>query len=181
MALRAWTADYRTVNTAYSGLTWNFGGIILPVSRLATFLAAMGVILGLYYLLYRTEIGRAVRATSQDREMARLTGVRIFKIYTFTFALAAAITGLAGSLISSTFVIYPQMGLPFTITAFCVVVLGGMGYIPGTLLGGLILGVVESMAITYLTAGISLALTFFLLLLMLILRPGGVLGKGITE
>jgi len=181
MALRAWTADYRTVNTAYSGLTWNFGGIILPVSRLATFLAAMGVILGLYYLLYRTEIGRAVRATSQDREMARLTGVRIFKIYTFTFALAAAITGLAGSLISSTFVIYPQMGLPFTITAFCVVVLGGMGYIPGTLLGGLVLGVVESLAITYLTAGISLALTFFLLLLMLILRPGGILGKGITE
>ncbi len=181
MALRAWTADYRTVNTAYSGLTWNLGGIILPVSRLATFLAAMGVILGLYYLLYRTEIGRAVRATSQDREMARLTGVRIFKIYTFTFALAAAITGLAGSLISGTFVIYPQMGLPFTITAFCVVVLGGMGYIPGTLLGGLILGVVESLAITYLTAGISLALTFFLLLLMLILRPGGILGKGVTE
>ncbi len=113
--------------------------------------------------------------------MARLTGVRIFKIYTFTFALAAAITGLAGSLISGTFVIYPQMGLPFTITACCVVVLGGMGYIPGTLLGGLILGVVESLAITYLTAGISLALTFFLLLLMLILRPGGILGKGVTE
>ncbi len=181
MALRAWTADYRTVNTAYSGMTWNLGGIILPVSRLATFLAAMAVILGLYYLLYRTETGRAIRATSQDREMARLTGVRIFKIYTFTFALATAITGLAGSLISSTLVIYPQMGLPFTITAFCVVVLGGMGYIPGTLLGGLVLGVVESMTITYLTAGISLALTFFLLLLVLILRPGGILGKGITE
>jgi branched-chain amino acid transport system permease protein len=181
MALRAWTADYRTVNTAYSGLTWNLGGIILPVSRLTTFLAAMGIILGLYYLLYRTEIGRAIRATSQDREMARLSGVKIFKVYTFTFALAAAITGLAGSLVSTTFVIYPQMGLPFTIIAFCVVVLGGMGYVPGTLLGGLILGVVESMAITYLTAGISLALTFFLLLLMLILRPGGILGKGITE
>jgi branched-chain amino acid transport system permease protein len=73
------------------------------------------------------------------------------------------------------------MGLPFTITAFCVVVLGGMGYVPGTLLGGLVLGVVESLAITYLTAGISLALTFFLLLLMLVLRPGGILGKGITE
>ncbi len=181
MALRAWTADYRTVNTAYSGLTWNWGGIILPVSRLTTFGVAMGVILGLYYLLYCTEIGRAVRATAQDREMARLTGVRIFKIYTFTFALATSITGLAGSLISNTFVIYPQMGLPFTITAFCVVVLGGMGYVPGTLLGGFVLGVVESLTTTYLTAGISLVLTFFLLLLMLILRPGGILGKGIIE
>jgi branched-chain amino acid transport system permease protein len=73
------------------------------------------------------------------------------------------------------------MGLPFTITAFCVVVLGGMGYIPGTLLGGVVLGIVESMATTYLTAGISLTLTFFLLLLMLILRPGGILGKGTIE
>ena len=181
MALRAWTADYRSVNPSYSGLTWNWSGIVLPVSRLATFFVAMGVILGLYYLLYRTEIGRAIRATAQDREMARLTGVRIFKIYTFTFALAASITGLAGSLISNTFVIYPQMGLPFTITAFCVVVLGGMGYIPGTLLGGVVLGIVESMATTYLTAGISLTLTFFLLLLMLILRPGGILGKGAIE
>jgi len=181
LALRAWTADYRTVNTAYSGLTWGWGGIVLPVSRLVTFLAAMAVILGLYYLLYRTEIGRAVRATAQDRDMARLTGVRVFRVYSFTFALAAAVTGAAGSLISNTWVIYPQMGLPFTIIAFCVVVLGGMGYLPGTLIGGLILGVVESMATTYLTAGISLALSFFLLLLMLTLRPGGVLGKGIVE
>jgi branched-chain amino acid transport system permease protein len=67
LALRAWTADYRTVNTAYSGLTWNWGGIVLPVSRVATFFAAMLVILGLYSLLYRTEIGRGVRATAQDR------------------------------------------------------------------------------------------------------------------
>jgi branched-chain amino acid transport system permease protein len=181
LALRAWTADYRTVNTAYSGLTWNWAGIVLPVSRVATFFAALLVILGLYHLLYRTEIGRAVRATAQDREMARLNGVPIFKIYTFTFALAAGITGLAGSLVSNTFVIFPQMGLPFTVTAFCVVVLGGMGYVPGTLAGGIILGIIESMATTYLTAGISLALTFFLLLFMLILRPGGILGKGILE
>jgi branched-chain amino acid transport system permease protein len=139
------------------------------------------VILGLSYLLYRTEIGRAIRATAQDREMARLLGVRIFRIYTLTFALAAGITGLAGSLVSSTFVIYPQMGLPFTITAFCVVVLGGMGYIPGTLWGGMILGILESLTTTYLTAGISVALTFFLLLVMLIIRPRGILGRGIAE
>lgn len=181
LALRAWTADYRTVQTSYSGLTIIFAGLVLPYSRLATFALAMIVIGGLYLLLYRTETGRAIRATAQDREMAQLMGIKIFKIYTLTFALAAAITGVAGSLISSTFVIHPQMGLPFTITAFCVVVLGGMGYVPGTLWGGIILGVVESLATTYLTAGISLSLTFFLLLLMLIFRPGGILGKGIVE
>jgi branched-chain amino acid transport system permease protein len=181
MALRAWTADYRTVHTSYSGLTLNFLGLVLPVSRVATFIMAMGVILGLYFLIYRTEMGRAIRATAQDRDMARLMGVRIFRVYAFTFALATAVTGLAGSLISNTFVVHPQMGLPFTITAFCVVVLGGMGYVPGTLWGGMILGIVESVAITYLSAGISLALTFFLLLFMLILRPGGIFGKGIVE
>jgi len=181
LALRAWTADYRTVTPSYSGLNLNLFGLVLPYSRLATFALAMALILGLYLFLYRTESGRAIQATAQDREMARLMGVNIFKVYTLTFALAAAITGLAGSLISNTFVIYPQMGLPFTITAFCVVVLGGMGYIPGTLWGGLILGMVESLATTYLTAGISLALTFFLLLVMLIFRPAGIAGKGIME
>lgn len=180
-ALRLWTADYRTVKTATTGLNLNLGGVVFPYSRMATFGLAMALIVGLHLLLYRTEIGRAVRATAQDREMARLVGVRIFRVYTFTFALAAGITGLAGSLISQTFIIYPQMGLPFTITAFCVVVLGGMGYIPGTLWGGLILGVVESLTTTYLTAGMSLAMTFFLLLIMLVLRPRGIFGKGMME
>jgi branched-chain amino acid transport system permease protein len=180
-ALRVWTADYRSMKTTYTGLNLNLGGVVFPVSRMATFLLALVLIAGLHLLLYRTEIGRAVRATAQDREMARLVGVKIYRIYTFTFALAAAITGLAGSLISNTFIIYPQMGLPFTITAFCVVVLGGMGYVPGTLWGGLILGVMESLTTTYLTAGLSLALTFFLLLIMLILRPQGIFGKGMVE
>jgi len=181
LALRIWTADYRALKTSYTGLTLNLGGLVFPYSRLATFALAMIMILGLYVLLYRMETGRAIRAVAQDREMARLMGVNILRIYALTFALAAGITGLAGGLISHTYVIYPQMGLQFTITAFCVVVLGGMGYIPGTLWGGIILGVLESLTTTYLTAGLSMALTFFLLLMMLILRPRGIFGKGVVE
>jgi branched-chain amino acid transport system permease protein len=181
LALRTWTADYRTLNTGYTGLNFEVCGLIFPYSRLATFLLAILLILGLYLFLNRTEIGRAIRATAQDGEMARLMGVRIFRIYAITFAVSVAITGLAGSLIAQTFVIYPQMGLPFTVTAFCVVVLGGLGYVPGTLFGGLILGICESLTTTYLTAGLSMALTFFLLLIMLLVRPGGVFGKGIFE
>jgi len=180
-ALRAWTADYRTVNPDYAGKTMELLGLVLPYTRLFTFGVAMVLICGLYLLLYRTEIGRAIRATAQDREMARLLGVRIFRVYIFTFGLAAAITGLAGSLISTTLVIHPQMGLPYTIVAFFAVVLGGMGYVPGTLWGGLILGLLESLTTSYLPAGTSLTLTFFLLLLMLILRPRGILGKGMVE
>jgi branched-chain amino acid transport system permease protein len=181
LALRAWTADYRTLNPAYAGLNFSLFGLILPYSRLATFALALVLISGLYLFLYRTEMGRAIRATSQDREMARLLGIRVFKIFAMTFAVSAAITGVAGSLVAQTFVVYPQMGLPFTVTAFCVVVLGGLGYVPGTLFGGLILGVFESLATTYLTAGLSLVLTFLLLLIMLIFRPGGVFGRGALE
>lgn len=181
LALRAWTADYRTLNPAYAGLNFNLGGLIVPYSRLAAFALALVLILGLYLFLYRTEMGRAIRATAQDGEMARLLGIRIFKIYAVTFGVSAAITGVAGSLVAQTFVVYPQMGLPFTVTAFCVVVLGGLGYVPGTLFGGLVLGLFESLATTYLTAGLSMALTFFLLLLMLLFRPKGLFGKGALE
>jgi branched-chain amino acid transport system permease protein len=126
-------------------------------------------------------VGRAIQATAQDKEVARLMGVNINRIYAITFGVGAAITGMAGSLISTYFIVFPQMGLPYTIIAFCVVVLGGMGYIPGALWGGLILGVVQSLTATYLNAGLSGAFTFILLFIMLIVRPAGIVGKGIVE
>ena len=181
IALRFWTADYRSVTTTYSGATADLFGLVIPWLRLITFGFALLIIVGLYVLLYKTDIGRAIRATGQDREMARLTGINVNKIYTMTFAVGAAITGMAGSLISNYFVIYPQMGLSYTIIAFCVVVLGGMGYVPGALWGGLILGVIESLTATYLTAGLSIAVTFFILFLMLILKPAGILNRGTVE
>jgi branched-chain amino acid transport system permease protein len=180
-ALWAWTADFRTVTTSYSGSNASLGGIIVPYARLATFGLALIVVAGLYLLLYRSEVGRAIRATGQDKEMARLMGVPVHRIYAITFGIGAAITGMAGSLMSTYFVIYPQMGLPYTIIAFCVVVLGGMGYIPGALWGGLILGVVQSLTATYLNAGLSGAFTFILLFIMLVIRPAGIVGKGIVE
>ena len=180
-ALWIWTVDFRTVTTSYSGMNANMGGVIIPYARLATFVLALIVVAGLYFLLYRTEIGRAIQATAQDKEIARLMGVNIRQIFAITFGIGAAITGIAGSLISTYFIIFPQMGLSYTIVAFCVVVLGGMGYIPGALYGGLILGVMQSLTATYLNAGLSGALTFILLFIMLVLRPAGILGRGIVE
>ena len=180
-ALWAWTADFRTVTTGYSGMNANFYGMIIPYARLATFGIALLVVMGLYLFLYKSETGRAIRATAQDKEIARLKGVNIHHIYAVTFGIGAAITGMAGSLISTYFIIFPQMGLPYTILAFCIVVLGGMGYIPGALWGGLILGVIQSLTATYLNAGLSGALTFILLFVMLIVRPAGIAGKGIIQ
>ena len=111
-ALWVWTADFRPVTTGYSGFNANIGGIILPYARLATFALALIVFTGLYLLLHKSEMGRAIQATAQDKEMARLMGVNIRQIYAVTFGLGAAITGMAGSLISTYFIIFPRWDFP---------------------------------------------------------------------
>jgi branched-chain amino acid transport system permease protein len=180
IALKLWTHDFRSITTSYSGANAALLGLIIPYSRLVTFFLALLIISGLWFFLSRTETGRAIRATSLDKEVARLMGVNIREIYAITFGVGAAITGLAGASISSFEIISPEMGLQYTIIAFCVVVLGGMGYMPGALWGGMILGVAQSLAVTYLSAGISVAVTFLLLFVMLIVRPTGIVGKGLV-
>jgi branched-chain amino acid transport system permease protein len=180
-ALLLWSADFRTVTTSYSGEGFSVGPITVPLARLVTFIIAIVTTFALYRFLEKNRHGKAIRAASQDKEMARLVGIDIRKVYALTFALGAGITGMAGGLLSTYFVIYPQMGLPYTIIAFCVVVLGGMGYIPGALIGGLLLGVIQSLTATYLTSGLSTAITFILLFCILILRPQGVMGRGAVE
>jgi len=181
LALLAWSADFRTVTTSYSGKGFSIGPITVPLARLATFTIAVVTTFAIYWFLEKNRHGKAIRAASQDKEMARLVGIDIRKVYALTFALGAGITGMAGGLISTYFVIYPQMGLPYTIIAFCVVVLGGMGYIPGALIGGLLLGIIQSLAATYLTSGLSVAITFILLFVILILKPQGIMGRGAVE
>lgn len=177
-ALKLWTHDFRSITTSYSGANAAFWGINVPYARLITFAIALCVICGLWLFLSRTETGRAIRATSMDKEVARLMGVNIREIYAITFGLGAAVTGLAGASLSPFVIIFPEMGLGYTIIAFCVVVLGGMGYMPGALWGGLILGLLQSLAATYLSAGISIAATFLILFFMLVFRPAGIVGKG---
>ena len=177
-AVKFWTHDFRTITTSYSGANFNLFGITIPLTRFTTFILAFLIIGFLFYLLEKTDIGRAIKATSQNKKVAQLLGVDVKKIYALTFAIGAAITGIAGASISPFVVLFPEMGLNYTIIAFCVVVLGGMGYIPGALIGGIILGVIQALTVTYLNAGISVAITFILLYIMLIFKPTGILGKG---
>ena len=144
-----------------------------PYSTARNIFIAIAITFVVYGFLQKARYGKAIRAASQDKEMARLVGIDIKAVFALTFAVGAAITGLAGGLLSTYFVIYPQMGLPYTIIAFCVVVLGGMGYIPGALVGGLLLGVIQSLTATYLNSGLSVAVTFILLFIVLILKPRG--------
>ncbi|MFQ5912322.1 MAG: branched-chain amino acid ABC transporter permease [Nitrospinota bacterium] len=180
-ALVAWTADFRMVTTSYSGNNFSVGSVVVPIARLITFFLSLAVVGVLSLFLAKTELGRAIRATAQDAQVARLMGIDIRRVYAITFGIGAALTGLAGSLITSFFAIYPYMGGTYTLYAFVVVVLGGMGYIPGALWGGLALGIIQSISGAYMSAGMSFVITFVLLYLMLVLRPAGLVGRGIVE
>lgn len=180
VAIKLWTHDFRSITTSYSGANWAIMGLNIPYARMVTFFLALIVIAGLWFFMNRTETGRAIRATSMDKDVARLMGVNVREIYAITFGIGAAVTGLAGASISPFVIIFPEMGLEYTIVAFCVVVLGGMGYLPGALWGGFILGVLQSLSATYVSAGVSVAITFVILFFMLVFRPTGIVGKGMV-
>ena len=181
LALTAWKADYRIVNPPYSGANFAIGDLTISYIRLVTFIFSIIAVAGLFMFLQKTETGRAIRATAQNKEGARLLGVNPFRIYAITFALGAGITGVAGSLLSLNFTIFPTMGAEYLLFSFLVVVVGGMGYIPGALVGGLLVGILQSVATNYLGAGMTAVILFFVLYMTLILRPTGIFGKGLSE
>ena len=111
-------------------------------------------------ILGKKDLGRAIRATTQNRERAALLGININQIYATTYAIGAGLAGIAGSLLSMSFVIFPAMGGEYLLLSFSIVVLGGMGYIPGALFGGLLLGVLTSLFTRYFSAGLMYVLIF---------------------
>lgn len=181
LALRLWTGDYRTITTSYTGSRVVVAGLTLSNMRLLGFVLAMLATAGLFLFLTKTKIGKAIRATAQHPDAARLMGIRIHQIYAVTFGVGAALTGLAGVLIGLIFTIQPAMGGFYTLISFCVVVLGGMGYVPGAMVGGLALGVIQTTSTTFLGGHWSEFAVFGTLLLILLFRPAGILGKGIVE
>ncbi len=177
LALAAWTADFRSVTTSYSGWSVAVGPIALPVVRIVSLLIALLTAAALQLVMTRTRLGGAIRATASDQEAARLMGIPIAHVYALTFAIAAATAGIAGSLISLSFPIYPAMGAGYTLIAFVTCVLGGLGSVPGALLGGLILGLLQTYAASWLGPNFDNIIAFSVLILVLLVRPAGLLGR----
>ncbi len=177
VALLVWSADLRSVTTPYSGQGLVLGGIIIPYSRAGTLAAALLATAALFAFMGRTRTGNAIRATRMDIEAAEGVGVRIDRIYALTFAIGAALAGLAGGLISATLPISPVMGLSYTGKAFVVTALGGLGNMTGALVGGIVLGLVETMGATFLGPGYQDAIGYAMLVVILVLRPSGLVGK----
>ena len=175
--LLLFTADLRSVTTAYAGLGWEMSSIKIPYTRVGVFVFALALTFILSIVMNRTKLGNAIKATSFDRDAARLTGVNVEKVFAITFGIGACMAGMAGSLISMMYSFSPVLGDIFTMKSFVVVVLGGLGSIPGAIVGGLILGIAENFTSVLLAPGYKNAISFILLVAILVCRPRGILGK----
>jgi branched-chain amino acid transport system permease protein len=176
LALKIFGGDFRSVRTTYSGAGFEVGSVRMTYIGLATFGVSLLLAALLHLFMTRTKTGNAIRAIGMDIEAAQLCGVKIGQTYAITYAIAAALAGAAGVLLSMSFSITPDMGGPFNLRSFVVVVLGGLGTVPGALVGGLIFGMVDSFA-GVLVPGLKDAVAFAMLVLVLIVRPQGILGK----
>jgi branched-chain amino acid transport system permease protein len=174
--LHLFTADFRVVETPYSHAVWRVAGMAISVAYLFSFMMALLVTLTLYLFFMRTDLGLAIRATMQNRTAAGLIGVDVSRVSLISFGLGAALAGVAGALLTPIFYLYPQVGGLFTIKAFVVVVLGGMGSIVGAIYGGLALGIVESLGAVYVSTGMKDAIGFIAFVLILVFRPAGLAG-----
>lgn len=177
-AMLLFTADYRILSTSYSSSSVGVGGDVrLSTPLLYCFLITAVITAALYWFLVKTDTGHAIRATAQDRDAAQLMGVNVRNMGVLAFGLGASLAGAAGALVAPTYYIYPQVGSAFTLKAFVVVVLGGMGSIIGATLGGVLIGTAESLSAAYLGSGWKDLCVYAIFLLVLLLKPSGLLGK----
>lgn len=175
--LIGFTADYQAVNLAHPLGTIQLGPVYLPGDRVAAMVLALLLTLLLYQLLRGSRIGRAIVAVRMDREAAALMGVDVWRINAVTFAIGAFMAGAAGALLSIIFPISPLNSPLFLGKAFVVCVLGGLGSVPGAMLGGLVLGVIESFTSFWFGPERAVTVSFALLLVLLFVRPSGLMGR----
>jgi branched-chain amino acid transport system permease protein len=170
----AFTSDLRSVE--YLTGSWVAGPFAFSKPRVIAFAFAGGLTAAAFLFLQRTRLGKAIRATSQSREVAMVCGIDVGAIHRLTFGLASALAAAGGALIAVIVAIQPEMGQIWTFKSFLVIVLGGAGNYPGALLGGMLLGLVEQLASLFLTTQLSEVVAYVLLVLVLLVRPTGLLG-----
>ncbi|HEX7329340.1 MAG TPA: branched-chain amino acid ABC transporter permease [Casimicrobiaceae bacterium] len=171
------SADFRTINPSYAGANFTWLGATVPVVRLAAFAIAIGLTIVLWLFLGRVPLGRAIRATAQNLVAARLYGVEPRKIYALTFGVGTALAGAAGSLYGVVSQLNPYIGTALTAKSFVIAIIGGLENPLGVIVGGVVLGLVESMTSLYIGATYTNVASFGILVLVLIVRPTGLLGR----
>jgi branched-chain amino acid transport system permease protein len=176
LALVLWQGDFRTLRVPYASASFVIGEALVEVSRLVAAGGAVLIALALFFFLRRTDVGKAIRALSEEREGAMLVGIDVGRIRSVAFGIGSACVAVAGALITPFFYIAPDVGESFNIMAFVVVVLGGMGNFLGALLGGLIVGLAESLGAALLPGSLKQFVVFVIFVLVLLFRPEGLFG-----
>jgi len=172
-------SDFRSVTPTFSGQGLELGSVVIPYVRLTTLGAAILLSAGLALILNKTRIGLAIHATAADRDAAQLVGIDLRHAYAVTYGLGAACAGVAGGLIAMNQAITPTAGEPYTLQAFVVVILGGLGRVSATVVGGLAFGLVEAFGQSIPGSGsvFANAIAFGLMVLVLVTRPQGLMGR----
>lgn len=171
LAQLAFSADYRTINPSYAGANVTVLGVTIPLARLAAFAVALVLAAALWWLLNATRLGRAIRATAQNLVAARLYGVDPRQLYAVTFGLGAALAGAAGGLYGVVSQLTPYIGANLTAKSFVIAIMGGLDNPFGIIAGGLVIGIAEALAALYLGSTLTDAISFGLLVIILVVRP----------
>lgn len=181
VALLLWKSDYRSVISPIAGKVISIGGISLQVSQLAALLGACVLSVGTYLFLEWTYVGNAIMAIAQERKGALLMGINVYKTYAITFALGGALVGAAGMLLTPMYYISPTVGARFALTAYIIVVLGGMGSLLGAVVGSLIIGQVEVFSGFFISPHLNQAIYYVIFIAILLFKPTGLFGKAGSE
>jgi branched-chain amino acid transport system permease protein len=171
------TADLRDVPPLFGGTPFKLGSIYLRTELVLGFAISVSVTVALMIFIKRSYIGKAIRATVQDRDAALLMGINVPRVFLLTFAGGSALVGLAGCIMLPLYSTFPTVGLNFVLIAYVIVVLGGMGSMEGALLGGICIGLVQSLSGYYVAPAYGQMFYFLLFLLVMVFRPNGLLGQ----
>ncbi|HZT25863.1 MAG TPA: branched-chain amino acid ABC transporter permease [Pseudolabrys sp.] len=174
--LYAFRADTRTIDVPYAFQSVDFGFTFLAVPRLVGFAAVFLVALALWLMMGFTDMGRAIRAVAKEKLGAELAGIDVAHVYAVTFGLGTACVSIAACLLIPSYYVNPSAGNAFVLVAFTIVVLGGMGSVPGALIGGLVIGVVESVSSLFLGDSLGQVGIFIIFIVVLLVRPSGLFG-----
>ena len=174
--LYAFRADTRTIDVPYAFETIDFGFTFLAVPRVIGFGAVFIVALLLWLIMGWTDIGKAIRAVAKEKLGAELVGIDVAHVYAVTFGLGTACVAIAACLLIPTYYLNPHVGNAFVLIAFTIVVLGGMGSVPGALVGGLVIGVIESLSGLILGESLGQIGIFLIFIAVLLVRPSGLFG-----
>jgi len=177
LALLVWGGEAQTVPPMFHSGSVRLGPVVLSSERLWVLVTALAIIAATHLFIMKTRIGRGIRATFQDRAAAETVGINIERINAFTFAFGAALASAGGILLAPIYLITPTMGTLAVGKAFTVVIIGGLGSINGAIFGGFLLGIVESLGAGYISSGYKDAFGFLVIILVLVLKPSGLLGR----